>query len=158
MKFPVFTPLLTLAASLGIAASAWGHAVETDYFFDLFSEQLSFTATYSTGEPMAGAEVTIYAPDNATIPWERSYADDQGTFAFTPDESITGEWRIEFRQQGHQDILLIPVTGAGVDYTNITQGPQQDIHYAAPAPELLGIATALGLGAIAIATRRRLSS
>ncbi len=157
IKMRILGSLLTLSATLGIASAAWGHSVETDYFVDLFSDELAFTSTYSTGEPMAEATVTIYAPNNPDIPWQEGTTDEGGNFAFLPDESIPGDWRIEFGQGGHQDIWVIPVTGNGIDYENISQDFHQDIHYAELAPELLGISAALGLGIIVVATRRRLS-
>ena len=142
MKMKVFGSLLTLSATLGMASAAWGHAVQTDYFVDLFSAELEFTATYSTGEPMVEATVTIYAPDNDETPWKEAATDAEGNFAFLPDESIQGDWRIEFEQEGHQDILVVPVNESGIDYDNISQGPSTDFHYATLTPELLGVGAA----------------
>ncbi|MDA0674123.1 MAG: carboxypeptidase-like regulatory domain-containing protein [Cyanobacteria bacterium] len=158
MKMKIFGSLLTLSATLGMASAAWGHAVQTDYFVDLFSAQLEFTATYSTGEPMTEATVTIYAPGNDDSPWQEATTDTEGNFAFVPDESLTGDWRIEFEKEGHQDILIVPVNEDGIDYQNISQGPKTDFHYAAFAPELMGVGAAVGLGLMVVATRRRLAT
>lgn len=112
MKMKIFGSLLTLSATLGMATAAWGHAVQTDYCVDLFSAELEFTATYSTGEPMNEATVTIYAPGDDETPWQEAATDAEGNFAFLPDESIEGDWRIEFEQAGHKDILIVPVDEA----------------------------------------------
>jgi nickel transport protein len=158
MKKPIWATALVLSAIAGTTAPAWGHAVQTDYFVDLFSAQLEFTATYSTGEPMLEATVTIYAPGDSDVPWRETTTDDAGNFAFLPDESLQGDWRIEFEQDGHQDIVIVPVDEDGIDYENISHGPNRDWHYAALAPELLGISAAAGLGILIVATRRRLTT
>jgi nickel transport protein len=158
MKMKILGSLLTLSATLGMASAAWGHAVQTDYFVDLFSAELEFTATYSTGEPMDTATVTIYAPGDDETPWKEAETDAEGNFAFLPDESIEGDWRIEFEQNGHQDILIVPVDESGIDYDNISQGPNTDFHYATVPPELLGIGAAVSVGLLVVATRRRLAA
>ncbi len=158
IKSPLISLFWATAATISLASQAWGHAVETQVGVDLFTRQLAFTTTYSTGEPLAAATVNIYAPNDPLTPWYQGRTDAEGTFAFSPDPAIAGNWRIEVTQDGHQDILSIPVTADGVDYQNIVQGPQRDIHFAAPAaftPELLGITAALGLGTVVFTLRRR---
>lgn len=157
MKQLLWGSFLGLSATLGLASAAWGHAVQTDYFVDLFSAELAFTATYSTGEPMTEATVLVYAPNDRETPWQESTTDLEGNFTFLPDESLQGEWRIEFEKEGHKDILFVPVTASGIDYENISQGEKSDLHYAAIAPEAIGVLAAVSLGALVVATRRRLS-
>ncbi|MBE7380363.1 MAG: carboxypeptidase regulatory-like domain-containing protein [Leptolyngbya sp. SIO1E4] len=159
MKKLLLGSLLGLSTTFGLATAAWGHAVQTDYFVDLFSEELelAFTATYSTGEPMEDATVLVYAPGDQETPWLESQTDAAGNFTFLPDESLQGDWRIEFEKEGHQDILSVPVDENGIDYTNISQIENTDIHYAEMAPEAIGVLSAVSLGALAVAIRRRLS-
>jgi nickel transport protein len=150
MHKPLLGCLFGITAALSTASVAWGHASQTDYFVDLFSADLVLTASYSSGEPMAEADVVIYAPDDAETPWAETNTDDVGQFVFEPDEALEGDWRIEITQAGHQDILIIPVNATGIDYVNISQGPKQDLHYAEIPPVGLGIMVALGLGGLVV--------
>ncbi len=158
MKKVVLGSLLSLSATAGWATAAWGHAVQTDYFVDLFSSNLELAATYSSGEPMTEAEVLVYAPNNTETPWTEGTTDAAGQYVFLPDETIQGEWRVEIQKEGHQDIIFVPVTESGIDYENISEGEKKDVHYAEFTPELLGVTAALSLGLVIVATRRRLSS
>lgn len=158
MRKLLWGSLFGLAAAVSTASVAWGHASQTDYFVDLFSADLVLTASYSTGEPMIEAEVLVYAPNDAETPWVETVTDDVGQFVFVPDESLPGDWRVEITEAGHQDILIIPVTETGIDYINISQGPQQDLHYAEMTPAGLGVMVALGLGGLVVTLRQRQSS
>ena len=57
-------------------------------------------AFFETGEPMAGAQVAIYAPDAPAKPWSTGLTNDEGYFTFTPDQKA-GRWAIQARQAGH---------------------------------------------------------
>jgi nickel transport protein len=71
-------------------------------------------ARYDTGEPMAGAQITIYAPDDPVRPWAVAVADADGQFLFQPDADRTGRWAIQARQAGHGAMGYVEVT-AGND-------------------------------------------
>ena len=159
MKQFVLGSLLGLSATFGFATSAQGHAVQTDYFVDLFAKELALelTATYSSGEPMGEAAVLVYAPGDHETPWLESQTDETGNFTFLPDESLQGEWRIEFEQDGHQDILMVPVDDQGIDYINIVQVENADVHYAGLTPGAVAVVSVASLGVLAIAMRRRLA-
>lgn len=149
--------LVGLSVLASTATAALSHAVQTDYFVDLFSAELSlsFTSTFSTGEPMGEATVLVYAPGEAETPWLESQTDEAGQFTFLPDESLKGNWRIEFEKAGHQDIWIVPVGADGIDYGNISQGGSADVHYAGATPAAIALIGVLGLGAIAIAIKRQ---
>lgn len=151
--------VLGVSTLLGTASAAWGHAIQTDYFVDLFSAELSlsFTATYSTGEPMENATVRIYAPGNRETPWLESYTDEAGQFTFLPDESLEGDWRLEFAQAGHQDILIVPVDAQGIDYSNISEAGTADVHYAQIAPAAIALLSSVSLAMVVFSMRRRQS-
>ena len=159
MRKFVLGSLLSLSTTLGVATAAWGHAVQTDYFVDLFAAELSldFTATYSSGEPMEAATVLIYAPGEPETPWLESQTDAAGNFTFLPDESLQGEWRIEFAKDGHQDILLVPVDAKGIDYLNITQSETADVHYAAMTTSAIVALSVVGCGVVGVTMRHKLS-
>lgn len=159
MKNSVFGVVLGLSMTLGTATGAWGHAVQTDYFVDLFSAELALelVATYSSGEPMETATVLVYAPNDADTPWLESRTDAAGAFTFVPDASLAGDWRIEVTKAGHQDILIVPVDDTGIDYLNISHGGATDLHYAELSPAPLIVGSVLGIGGVVLALRRRRS-
>lgn len=132
MKLKQFAWISIVTATLGLASPepAQAHMVETNYGIDLFTSDLSFQSTYSDGKPMAEAEVFIYAPNNREEPWLTTETDDHGQFVFSPDESIVGIWRVEIKQEGHMDILDVPVGSQGLEFNNISRSGQQDLHYA----------------------------
>jgi len=141
-----------LLAVIGLPAKALAHAVETNYVLD---DTLEFQSTYSTGEPMAGATVEIYAPNNSEEPWLVTSTDELGRFSFLPDSSLPGDWDVVIRQEGHGDILTVPVEpDGGINIDGIVDRLSQDIHYAA-TPTLLAGSAVVGLGGIALAFSRR---
>lgn len=79
--------------------------------------EVEIQATYDTGDPMAGGQVTVYAPDNPSAPWVSGVCDEEGRFAFAPDPDKPGTWDVQVRQAGHGDIVHIDI-GAGVSTSN----------------------------------------
>lgn len=69
-------------------------------------------AAYDTGDPMAGGQVVVYAPDDPSSPWLTGVCDGEGRFAFAPDPDKPGTWDVQVRQAGHGDIVHIDI-GAG---------------------------------------------
>lgn len=70
-------------------------------------------AQYDSGEPMDGAQVTVYAPDNPSTPWLTGTCDEEGRFSFTPDPSLPGTWDVQVRQAGHGDMIHIIIGEEG---------------------------------------------
>lgn len=139
MNVKQLTPFILLGL-LAIPAKALAHAVQTNY---LLSNQLELQSTFGNGEPLKGAKVSIFAPNNPTQPWMQGITDAQGRFAFAPDETLEGNWEITIQQQGHGDLLTVPVRGEGVVFDLISRSPGSDIHdYTDPIA---------GSGAVAIA-------
>lgn len=157
MKNQLLALTLGVTTVLSTASVAHGHAVQTDYFVDLFAQQvaLELTATYSSGEPMEEATVLVYAPDDAENPWQEGQTDAMGHFTFAPDESLPGDWKIHFQQAGHEDILIVPVDDQGIDYVNISHGPNTDVHYATIAPGVAGMLPLIGFGVLLAILNRR---
>jgi len=124
--------LLSLAiAGLGFIANAtpiFAHAVETNYELNLLTKELQLTATYSTGEALEFADVQVFAPNQPDRPWLSAKTDRQGRFNFRPDRQLPGEWMILINQQGHADILKVPVDSQGVQLEKISFGEKLDIH------------------------------
>lgn len=94
---------------LGITGTALAHGAKIEY---TLSTAVELVATYDTGEPLAGGQVMVYAPDDPATPWLKGVCDDKGRFAFTPDPDKPGTWDVQVRQAGHGDIVHIPI-GAG---------------------------------------------
>jgi len=149
--------VLSLWLLLGGATPAWAHAAQTDYFVDLFASelQLEFTASFSTGEPMADADVIVYAPEDRETPWQEAETDADGHYTFKPDPELVGDWRIEFEKEGHADIRIVPIDDMGIDYQNISHGGNTDFHLFAHLREGMAIMSAAGLGAGAVVFQRR---
>lgn len=69
-------------------------------------------ALYDSGQPMAGGQVAIYAPDEPLEPWLTGTCDEEGRFIFRPDYSRPGLWEIQVRLAGHGDLIRFEVTAA----------------------------------------------
>ena len=114
-----FVLLLALLLALGMTATASAHGVKLQYKISMAVEIL---AAYDTGEPMAGAQIAVYAPDDPTTPWLTGVCDEEGHFSFTPDPSKAGTWDVQVRQSGHGGMIHIPIgegmaVAGGTGYT-----------------------------------------
>ena len=98
--------LATLALSMLPSIEVLAHGVNIEYTTKL---EITILAKYDIGDPMAGAQVIVYAPDNPSSPWLTGTCDDNGYFSFTPDSSKPGIWDVTVRQAGHGNIIHIPV-------------------------------------------------
>jgi len=95
-----------LVLGLGLPIKAYAHGAKIEYTVDMAIE---IVATYDDGQPMAGAQVVVYAPDDPSTPWLTGVCDDEGRFSFMPDTSMPGTWDVQVRQAGHGDIAHIPI-------------------------------------------------
>ena len=68
---------------------------------------------YESGEPMANAQVNVYAPTDPQNVWLQTVTDKNGYFLFTPDPGLTGTWDIQARLAGHGDMLQLEVQEDG---------------------------------------------
>ena len=103
-------PLLVMLLTVALAGTVHAHGAEIEY---TLSTAVELVATYDTGEPMAGGQVTVYAPDDPATPWLTGECDEEGRFVFTPDPGTPGTWDVQVRQAGHGDIVHIAI-GEGV--------------------------------------------
>ncbi|MGC9505557.1 carboxypeptidase regulatory-like domain-containing protein [Baaleninema sp.] len=103
MRWPPITALLGLTL-FGAVEPALAHGANIVY---RSQRAIELQATYDSGEPMAEAQVTVYAPDNPSLAWKTGTTDDRGEFVFVPEEDQTGRWTVSVRQAGHGDIVHI---------------------------------------------------
>jgi nickel transport protein len=123
--------------------------METNYLLDA---KLEFKSTYSSGEPVQGAKVLVYAPNNPSEPWLEGVTDQEGRFSFLPDLSIQGDWEVEIQQEGHEDYLTVPVGNQGVEVDLISEGQPRDIHYASlPWNPLAALGVTAGTAGLGVA-------
>ena len=130
-----------------VAGEASAHMVETNYVLEQFAEAeseqvLKMQSTFSNGDPLKGAKVNVYSPNNPVTPWAQGITDDEGRFSFSPDQALAGDWEVIIRQQGHGDILTVPVDENGVTTELISDRGDTDIHYGNTS--YLGWALSLG--------------
>ena len=102
-----FIIVMVFILMLGLPATAvYAHGAKIEYTVNV---EIEIVATYDNGEPMGGAQVVVYAPDDPSSPWLTGVCDDEGRFSFTPDTSKSGTWDVQVRQAGHGDIVHIPI-------------------------------------------------
>ncbi len=79
-------------------------------------EGVEVTAVFDGGGgPMAGAQVTVFAPDDPARPWMTGTTDEEGRFFFVPDAALPGTWDVQVRQAGHGGIVRVEVTAEGAE-------------------------------------------
>ncbi len=91
-----FTPLVALSHAALIEAET--------------AQAIRLHAFYDTGEPMAHAQVIIYAPDDPSSPWGQGVTDRDGWFEFIPD-ATEGRWSVQVRQSGHGAMAHVQMGG-----------------------------------------------
>lgn len=72
-------------------------------------------ATYDTGQPIAHAQVFIYAPGDPSVPWGQAVTDREGRLEFVLGPEM-GQWRFQIRQAGHGAVAYVTL---GADQTVI---------------------------------------
>ncbi len=100
--------LSTLAVICVVAGRAFAHAAHVQL---LPVTGVELFANFDSGEPMAGAQVRVYAPDAPAKVWAQGLTDQAGVFRFVPDSAIAGGWVVQVRQAGHGamgEIFLAP--------------------------------------------------
>lgn len=90
------------------ALPGYAHGVTVEHNLEQ-TATVSLVARYDSGEPMANAQVTIYAPNDPATPWDTGTCDDAGTYQFAPDPTLVGTWTVQVRQAGHGETIYIEV-------------------------------------------------
>jgi nickel transport protein len=116
--FPLLIWGLPVGAALGAIAlptAALAHGAHIEL---RATQALEIQAMYDSGEPMKGAQVQVFSPQDPRTPYLTGLTDDRGHFAFTP--TSPGNWEVSVRQAGHGDIKVIPVEVGGAIATSFT--------------------------------------
>ncbi|MGK7911248.1 MAG: carboxypeptidase regulatory-like domain-containing protein [Synechococcus sp.] len=131
-----YNSLCGLSLGVGIFAispASWAHGVNVTHDA---GEAVRVQASYDSGEPMAAAQVSVFAPGNVETPWITGTTDPTGNFAFVPDFTQTGRWEVQVRLAGHGDIVYVPVedvsTAAELS-SNASQNTEESESLAPPA-------------------------
>jgi nickel transport protein len=106
MRQSLFIILVAILVIVGVVTPVSAHGAKIEY---TVSMAVQIQAAYDSGEPMAGGQVTVYAPNDPATPWLKGECDEEGRFIFTPDPAIPGTWDVQVRQAGHGDIVHIPL-------------------------------------------------
>jgi nickel transport protein len=151
--------LLLLCIGVGLVlapTSAQAHGVTVEHTLEQ-TLTLSLAATYASGEPMAGAQVTVYAPDDPTTPWQTGTCDDAGRYQFAPDPALVGTWEIQVRQAGHGKTIYIEVgSNTAAPTTAALLTSSSDLPYTPLQRVLMGGAVVWGcIGTALFFARRR---
>ena len=102
--------LLVLFTSIGWPLRTLAHGVLIDAK-PIPSFQIQ--VRYESGEPMANAQINVYAPTNPQNVWLQTLTDENGYFLFTPDPNVSGIWDIQARLAGHGELLQLEVKEDG---------------------------------------------
>ncbi|WAL58346.1 carboxypeptidase-like regulatory domain-containing protein [Thermocoleostomius sinensis] len=113
----VLTMVATVIAhEVGLSANIRAQTLsgETTYTADDLPTGAQITSIeiigmYSTGEPMSGAQVNIFAPGNPSTPWQTGTLDAQGRYTFTPDLTQRGRWTVRVEQTGHSGFMNLVI-------------------------------------------------
>lgn len=107
MRIKAFIASLVVGLLLAVGATAaYAHGVVINYTANDQGE-IEFEAAFDNGEPLAKAQVTIYAPSDPATPYLTAEADEDGHYVFMPDQ--VGRWSVQFRVAGHGDIVHLDI-------------------------------------------------
>ncbi len=134
--FAVVFPLSAAAHGTGYRQLPGDQAVSVEFY-------------YSTGEPMAFAEVMVFSPADSQVEHQNGRADRRGRFSFYPD--CPGQWQIRVKDgMGHSVIADFAVAAP----QKAAAGPvvlQESGRMPLPQAVVTGIGVILGVfGAMAL--------
>ena len=129
MKQWNFLLSLLVFSLLTSSMRAFAHGTKINY---RKTETLEIQAVYDNGQPIAKAQVAVYAPDNSTTVWITGITDEQGRFTFIPDSQQLGNWEVKVHYSGHGNLIKIPVGEETLPFTAQTKSDSryQEVHRA----------------------------
>ncbi len=120
MKLRALSSLGIILATTGFIyqSKAFGHGVAIEY---QTTEAISIQAKYDSGKPMSNAQVVVYSPENPSEAWQTGVTDDEGKFAFIPENNVSGNWTVKVRSAGHGSVINIPSQSQNTEIDNDAQ-------------------------------------
>ncbi len=103
--------LLALLITFFVVAPAAAHGTAITY--TATGATVAMVALFDDKEPMAEAQVIVYAPNDPETVYLRGTTDEEGRFSFDIDTDISGTWDVTVRVASHGEIIRIPVTDSG---------------------------------------------
>ena len=90
---------------------------------EVLPQAIEIVATFDTGEPMADAQVSIYAPDELETPSQTGQTDSEGRFLFTPEaDAVPGNWEVTVRKAGHGQTTTFAMGAIGEEGAGVFAG------------------------------------
>jgi len=119
---------LSLLSLMSLPAIALAHGTNIQ---SRTTAAVEIQASYDSGEPMAEAQVQVYAPDEPQTPAFSGVTDTDGRYVFVPNQP--GDWEVSVRQAGHGDITVISVAGETEAGATVAEGERAIAPEALPA-------------------------
>lgn len=104
--------IIAAVIALAHTVPALAHGVRITHTMDEVTGEVTVTAAFDTGEPLANAQVTIFSPSDLVNPWQSDTTDEQGQFTFLPDYTDEGFWEVQVRQAGHGGSVNLEITAS----------------------------------------------
>lgn len=113
---------LAFFTGLAIAPEARGHGVG---YLILDTAAIVVQFVYSSGEPLAYAKITVWAPKDTDTEFQNGRADRHGRFAFIPTQA--GRWKVAANDgRGHKLTALCDVDASlSIATSESTHGPSK---------------------------------
>lgn len=119
-RVQMFIATLALLVVASPAQLAFAHGVDLSI---TPREGAEVKAAFDGGEPMVGAQVSVFAPGEPDEPWLLGTTDAEGRFFFVPDANLPGTWEAQIRQAGHGGTVRIEVEPAAAAPATEAAGP-----------------------------------
>lgn len=117
-----------VAVAASSRAAAHGARIESTLTRAVRVElSVEIRASYHSERPMAGAQVSVFAPGGSESAWLVGQCDEEGVFVFEPDQSLVGTWQARVLLRGHGGVVRFEVgeaPGESIDGVLARKGPQ----------------------------------
>lgn len=87
---------------------------------------IALDAAFEGGDAMSEAQVSVYAPNNAKIPWLIGTCDSDGHYEFVADSTNAGIWDIQVRKAGHGEWINIELDSSSVQISDAGPGDSEN--------------------------------
>jgi nickel transport protein len=102
--------ILILLLAWSFTGTASAHGIKIEYSLSpVMAVKIELAAASDTGEPLANAGVSIYAPSGSGEPWQQRETGPDGRFRFLPDVRQPGLWTVTVMQDERRADLRIPL-------------------------------------------------